>query len=106
MEERRRFERFSINLPARLETIILDKKQVVELNTRNISASGAFFDMKSPFYEGMWVRVSLSAKNKRIADLTGSQSLIECEGVVTRSTPKGIAIRFDKDCQILGMKNL
>ncbi len=105
MEERRRFERFPINLPARLETIILDKKQVFELNTRNISASGAFVDMKSPFYEGMRIKMSLTTKSKKIVELTGAQSLIECEGVIVRSTPIGIAICFDRSCQILSLKN-
>ena len=106
MEERRRFERFSINLPARLETIISDKKQIFELKTSNISASGAFFDTKSPFFEGTRFKLSLTAQSERIKELTGAQSFIECEGVVIRSTPVGIAICFDKDCQIRGMKNL
>ena len=105
MKERRQFERFSINLPARLETFVSNKKQIFDLKTRDISASGAFFDTKSPFSEGIRIKLNVTADNKRIKELTGSHGFIECEGVVIRSTPEGIAICFDKDCQILSLKN-
>ena len=104
MKERRKFERFSLNLPARIETMISDKKQIFEFNARDISASGAFFDTTSPFSEGTRFKLNLTAQSERIKELTGAQSFIECEGVVIRSTPHGMAICFDKDCQILGLK--
>ena len=105
MEDRRQFERFEIALPARMETIVLDKKQIFEFKTRDISASGAFIDTKSPLSKGTRFKLNLTSQSKRIKEVTGAQSLIECEGIVIRSTLKGIAICFDKDCQILSLKD-
>lgn len=104
MEDQRQFERFEIILPARLETVVLNKKHFYEVKTKNISASGAFIDTKSQFSEGTRIKISLSTQSKKIHEITGSQSLIECEGVVIRSVPQGAAICFDKDCQITSLK--
>ena len=106
MKERRLFERFEIALHARMETIVSDKKRIFELKTRNISASGAFFDTKSPFSEGTRLKLNLTAQSKKVKELTGAHSFIECEGIVIRSTPVGVAICFDKECQILGLNEI
>jgi hypothetical protein len=106
MKEQRRFERFPLTLPARMETITSGKKQVFELKTRDISASGIFINTTEPFSGGTRFKIDLSVPNDRIKELTGVQSLIECEGSVVRSTPTGVAIRFDKDCQIMSLKGL
>lgn len=105
MKEKRRFERFQVYLSARMEPVVYDKKQIFELRTRDISASGAFIDTKSPFSEGTRVKMTLTTENKKIKELTGAQSFIECEGVVIRSTPQGMALCFDKECQILSLKS-
>jgi hypothetical protein len=106
MKDRRQFERFNLTVPARIETIVSNKKQVFELKTRDISASGAFIDTTSPFSEDTRFKLNLTIQSKRIKELTGAQSLIECEGSVVRSTPKGVAVRFNGDCNILGLKDL
>jgi len=106
MNDRRQFERFNLTVPARIETIVSNKKQVFELKTRDISASGAFIDTTSPFSEGTRFKLNLTIQSKRIKELTGAQSLIECEGSVVRSTPKGVAVRFNGDCNIIGLKGL
>ena len=104
MEERRKYQRFLTTFPVRIKQITPDRKKVFEFQTKNISASGAFIDTKSPFSEGTRIKMDLIAKSKKIEELTGAQSLIECEGCVVRATPTGIAICFDKDCQILSLK--
>ena len=105
MKERRRFERYSVVLPARMVTVSSGKKQVFEFQTRDISASGAFIDTNSPFVEGTRFKMDLTVASERIKMLTGAMSLIECEGCVVRSTSTGIAICFDTDCQIWSLKN-
>ena len=104
MEEQRQFERFPITLPARMETITSGKKQVFELKTRDISSSGAFLYTAEQFSEGERFKLNLVASSEKIEKLTGAKSLIECEGSLIRSTPKGVAICFDTDCQILSLK--
>jgi len=102
--DKRKYERFDIELPARLETIASKKKQVYDLLTKNISASGAYISTSSPFSDSLHLKISLTTQNKKIAKLTGAQCLIECEGSVVRSTPRGIAICFNKNCQIMCLK--
>jgi hypothetical protein len=87
-----------------METISSGKKQIFEFETRDISASGAFIDTTSPFSEGTRFKLNLTAHSKRIKELTGAKSLIQCEGIVIRSTLQGMAVCFDKECQILSLK--
>ena len=65
MEERRKFERFSITLPARMETIFSGKKQIFEFKTKDISASGAFMDTATPFSEGTRFKLNLTAQSQK-----------------------------------------
>ena len=107
MKERRRFERFSLTLPTRMETILSDKKKVFEFETRDISACGVFINNTlDSFIEGTRIKLNLTARSERIRELTGSHSLIEAEGSIVRSTPMGIAICFDKECRILSLNGL
>ena len=106
MKERRQYERFSLAIPARVETIISDRKEVFDLKTRDISASGAFIYTPQPFTQGTRFKIDLTAPSERIKELTGAESLIECEGNVVRSTPTGMAIHFDRECQILSLRGL
>ena len=106
MKERRQYERFPLTLPVRAETIISGRKQLFELETRDISSSGAFIYMKEPFSKGTRFILYLTVPSERIKELTGAKSLIECEGNVVQSTPTGVAIHFDKDCQILSLRGL
>ena len=106
MKERRRFERFPLTLPTRMETISSGQKKVFEFESRDISACGVFIDTLGFFIEGTRIKVNLIARSERIRELTGCQSLIEAEGSVVRSTPKGVAISFDKECQILSLNDV
>ena len=98
--DKRKIERFEIELPARLETNSSNRKQVFDLVTKNISAGGAFVITSSPFSDGLRIKMSLTTQNRKLAELTGSQSLIECEGCIVRVAPTGVAVCFDKECQI------
>lgn len=106
MEERRKYQRFPLTLPVRMEPITSDREQVFEFKTKDISASGAFIDTTSPFSLGTRIKMNLTAKSKRIKDLTGAHSLIKCEGVIVRCNPTGVAVCFDKNCQIMSLKGL
>jgi hypothetical protein len=106
MTERRHYERFLIEIPARMETISANKKQVFEFQTRDISAAGAFINTTEQFPEETRFKINLTVPSERIKELTGAKSLIECEGNVVRSTPTGMAIQFDKDCHIMSLRGL
>jgi hypothetical protein len=106
MEEQRQFERFTLTIPARMETITSGKKHVFELKTRDISAAGAFIDTAEKFSEGTRFKMDFTVPNDKVKELTGARSLIECEGSVVRFTDTGMAVRFNGDCNILGLKGL
>jgi len=104
MKERRKYERFQLVLPAKMEEITGGKRKIFNLQTKNISAAGAFLSTKEQFPEGTRCQLELTITSERIKELTGAQSYIEVEGVVVRSAPDGVAIYFDGDCQILSLK--
>ena len=104
MRERRKYERFPLVLPAKMEKITGGKRKIFNLQTKDISAAGAFFSTTEQFPEGTRCQLKMTIPSKRIKELTGSQSYIEVEGVVVRSTDDGVAICFDGDCQILSLK--
>ena len=106
MKERRQYERFLLTLPTRMETINSGKKQLFDLKARDVSASGAFIYTPEPFSEGTRFKLDLTVPSERIKELTGAESLIECEGNVVRSTPTGVAIHFDRECQIMSLRGL
>jgi hypothetical protein len=105
MEERRTYERFQLSLPARLEMNSLERTEIFELQTQDISAAGALLvGATEQFPVGTRCQLELIVASERIKELTGVQGLIKVEGTVVRSTPDGLAICFDGDCQILGLK--
>ncbi|RLB83246.1 MAG: hypothetical protein DRH24_07085 [Deltaproteobacteria bacterium] len=106
MEEQRRYQRFPLTLPSRVETISLDRKQVFELKTRNISASDVFIYTPQPFSQGTRFKIDLTIPSKKIKELTGAESLMECQGNIVRSTPTGVAVHFDRKCRILSLRGL
>ncbi len=105
MKERRKYERFQLILPARMHLIALEKKQIFDLHTKDISAAGVFLHTAEQFSEGTRFHLEMTVPSERIKELTGAQSLINVEGTVVRSTPTGVAICFDGECQILTLNS-
>jgi hypothetical protein len=103
MDNLRQFERFPLNLPVRAEVYTPDKKQVFDLKTKDISASGAFVFTPEQFPNSTNIKLNLVVPNGRIKQLTNAQSLIDCEGQVVRFTAKGVAIHFIMDCKIMSL---
>jgi len=105
MKDRRKYERFQLELSARLEMNSSQRTEIFELRTRDISAAGALLiGTTQQFATGTRCHLELIVSSERIKELTGVQGLIKIEGTIVRSTPDGVAICFDGDCQILGLK--
>ena len=105
MKERRIYKRHIVILPTKLETILTaGEKKVFDVETRNISIGGAFIYSKnlSIFQEGRRVIIDFTIPSgsyfKYLADM---KSIMECNGSVVRSTSEGIAIQFDRECEIM-----
>ena len=106
MKERRQYNRVTVPIPVRLETITLDKKRVLDLDTRDISASGTFIPTLTSFPEGARFILNLTFPSNKIQTLKTVKSLNGCIGSLVRSTPHGIAIQFDRECQMETLKVL
>ena len=106
MKERRQYERFTFPLPVRIEDITSDKKKVVDLETRDISASGTFITTLTSFPEGTRFILDFSIPSDSIRGLKDVKSLRGFTGKMVRSTPHGMAIQFDRECQIESLKAL
>jgi len=106
MKERRQYERFNIPLPVRLEPITTGRKRVLDLETRDISASGIFINTLTSFQEGTRFILDFTIPSDSIKEFKDIESLKGCTGSIARSTPHGMAIQFDRECQIESLKAL
>jgi hypothetical protein len=106
VKERRKYERFQLELPARLEMNSLKKREAFEFHTKDVSAAGVFLNSAVQIPEGTRCQLELTVPSDTIKELTGAQSLIKVEGTVVRVTEKGLAICFDGECEILCLRAL
>jgi hypothetical protein len=103
MKERRQYERFNIPLPVRLETIISDRQEVLDHETRDISVSGTFIPSLRSFPEGTRFVLDFTIPSDDIKEFKYIKSLKGCTGTVVRSTSIGMAIHFDRECYIMSL---
>lgn len=96
MEERRKMERYELNL---LANIRQDCRQLEECCCRymissNISSCGAYLCTASPLAKDTRVYIDVFLPDK---SNEGELSLIELKGGVVRSEEGGMAVRFDRE---------
>ena len=102
VDEKRKMERFSLQLLARLSVKGGDgDRDSIELLTRNISAGGAFIQIDRPFKVGTQLDIEVIFPLDRIKKVEGEMAFIKVNGSVIRSDTEGMAIIFDEDYQIL-----
>ena len=102
MEEQREFERFDLELPAKVEVETSGRaNEIFSLKTSNVSAGGAFFHTERPLSEGTKVKLNLILAIEKLKKLTGSQCHIKVNGTVVRSEQRDMAIRFQRDYEMM-----
>jgi hypothetical protein len=106
MKERRKYNRIAIPLPVRLETLSLQEKTVLDLVSKDISASGTFIVTMTSFPEETRFILDFTLPSYVTKVFKDIRSLKGYTGSLVRSTPHGIAIQFDKECQIDSLKVL
>jgi hypothetical protein len=104
MDEKRKFERFDLRLPA---TIAIGGKPVpIETHTRDISAGGACFETGEDLGNGAKLTIEILITNETLARLTGTQPKIKIQGSVVRSGPQGVAVCFEGSEKIMPLKSM
>ncbi|MBN1383044.1 MAG: PilZ domain-containing protein [Deltaproteobacteria bacterium] len=110
MEERRKFERFKLNVPTKIEVPTKkDRENKIALETDNLSAGGIFLKKSAPsFTEGVPVKVEIFLhfdELKTSEDPEGTL-IISASGVIQRSNQDGTAIALNDDYDILTQMDL
>ena len=99
MVERRRFERYELRVPAKVETLARDaEKKKVSLKTANVCAGGAYFSTPNALTEGTNVRLEIVLTfNERKMFADAKNARVRLLGTVIRCQNDGMAIRFSDD---------
>ena len=105
MKERRKFERFTLTLPVRLETIELGRRKVLDNETRDISVSGTFIPSLKSFPEGTRFVLDFTIPSDDIKEFKYVKSLKGSTGTLVRSNSKGMAVHFDRDSYIVSLNS-
>lgn len=103
VQEQRKFERFDLNITAKIETVISGQakdKEILNLLTKDICSGGAFFHTAQPLPEGTEVKIDFVLDINKLKKLTESRAYIKIKGTVLRSNSEGMAICFHKNYKI------
>ena len=103
MREKRRLERFTLEVPAKIEVMDPAKNPgMLDLLTSNICAGGAYFQTTKSLPEGTEVKVDLILPLDKLEKLKDSQkhAYIKVAGRVLRTESTGMAVCFDQNYQI------
>ena len=106
MKERRLHRRLNIPLPVRVNAMNGDVLMALDLEARDISYSGTFIPTLTSFPEGTRFILDFTIPSDNLKDFKNIDSLLGCAGTMVRSDSNGIAIKFDKECQIENLKKL
>jgi len=109
MKEKRRLERFDLEIPATIELLALDREEgIVNLLTSNMCSGGAYFHTTKPLPEGTQIKIDLVLPLDKLKGLKEDckEAYIKVTGRVLRSESKGMAICFDEDYQLVGSTKL
>ncbi len=102
MKEHRQHKRFAAKLPVKLEAITSNRIRVLDVETKDISATGAFIYTKEASFipdDTRFILNSSDLNNIRIK-LKELKHLKDCSGTMVRSTSEGIAIRFNSPVEL------
>jgi hypothetical protein len=103
LRDERRFERFPIEVPARVKLLHSKRKdRTILTQTLDLSATGAFFPELAGVHLGDMVKVELYMifEDPETTDDIHDMVAISVRGKVIRSEASGTAIRFEEDYQI------
>jgi len=99
--EKRRMERFDLELPALLSMNNESGNQrVVEFMISDICSGGAFFKTDAPLSVGTDVKMDLILPLDNLNQNEGKKSRVGVSGSVVRSEKHGMAVCFDKRYRI------
>jgi hypothetical protein len=106
MIDRRKLKRYKLNIPTLIEIGNKNNHVLFDTSTSDISAVGAFFHTKNALPLGNRVKLTFKLHSNKLKELTGAQGFVKIKGRVVRSDHTGMAIHFDKQYQLMGLRKL
>lgn len=103
--DRRKLERFSLEIPAQTRIGNNGKDQSYELVTKNICSGGAFLYSDHMIPVGTEVNIDLVIPISKLKNIETHNVLIQVNGSVIRSEVDGIAICFQNNYKITPMQS-
>ena len=102
MKQQRLHKRFPAKFPVTLDAIAASEPRVFNVETKDISATGAFIYTKEAAFipDDTQFTLNSSFPNKSRIRLKKLRQLENCTGAMVRSTSEGIAIRFNKPVEL------
>ncbi len=100
--EKRKLERFDLNIPAKIQVVSGGEKEEMKLTTRNICSGGAFFRTTQPLPVGTEITIDLVlplGKFQKLKDIK-KQVSINLTGKVLHAETTGMGVCFDEEYQI------
>jgi hypothetical protein len=99
MEDRRKFERFDLKVPAKIESVYNEEGVIYDFETSNLSAEGAYLKLGRMLPEGSQVRIEifLNFDELRSLDDSNGSLIIAAAGSVIRTEHDGIVVHLNKD---------
>lgn len=104
MLEKRKLERFSLNIPAKIEILPHRpeaKRTFLRIYTSNICSGGAYFATNNPLQTGTAVKIDLILDPLFAKYQMKSWALVKVQGTVMRSETSGMAVQFDPQYRII-----
>lgn len=99
--EKRKMERFNLELPALLSIVDESGKQrAAEFMISNICSGGAFFKTDEPLSVGTDIKMDLILPLDKFNKIGGKKSRVDVSGSVIRTEKHGMAVCFDKKYSI------
>ena len=108
--ERRKLERFNLQIPAKIESMASNAEMkdsgFPHILTSDICSGGAFFRTAEPLPEGTEVKIDLVLPLDNLEKIKDhvKHVFIAVTGTVLRSEQKGMAVGFNRNYQIHPLK--
>lgn len=98
--DKRRMERFSLKIPAKLQIKDKPDNKPLELTTKDVCSGGAYFNTTQPAPIGTEVDVQLVIPISELKKIDADNVVITVSGSVLRANDKGMVVAFNNNYSI------
>lgn len=103
IKENRKIERYSLHVPIVVNTLNNKQERLDDITTRDISSGGVFIESDNlDLNPGSKVHVEMVLTVGKLKELfkVSNKVILEADGLITRTTNHGIAVKFTNDYSI------